>query len=165
MVGSGIMKWYTQRCKLQTFICASTRMKKSFVLLSVHMMNWNCTQKPNFCSVPDDQKSLWTRCSLFHHRGQLDSANPVKEVASYYFIERKLAFLKLVCLQLLSWMQKNQCTQPPTQLSKLLQFKLPKNIGVAKKQRKRGKNSQYWLINIIAEVRLNVPASSISLPI
>jgi hypothetical protein len=41
-------------------------------------------------------------------------------------------------------------------LSKLhiLQFKLPKNIGVAKKQRKRGKNSQYWLINIIAEVKI-----------
>jgi hypothetical protein len=41
-------------------------------------------------------------------------------------------------------------------LSKLhnLQFKLPRKHWCGQKHRKRGKNSQYWLINIIAEVKI-----------
>lgn len=121
------------------------------------MMNWNCTQKPNFCSVPDDQKSLWTRCSLFHHRGQLDSANPAKEAASYYFIERKLAFWSLfVCSFCLECKKSMYIPNHPPNCPNCItsSSSSQKTLVWPKTKKKRGKNSQYWLINIIAEVKI-----------
>lgn len=63
-------------------------------------------------------------------------------------------------------MQKtNVPNHPPNCPNCITSTSSPQKTLVWPKTKKKGKNSQYWLINIIAEVRLNVPASSISLPI